>query len=94
MTDLATVLIVDDEKHTRDGLRLALEDDFDCYVASNAAEAMEHLKNDQVDVMLTDLRLGDDDGMKLLEPGALVEIEATAALSPEIPVPLQTGAAE
>ncbi len=67
MTDLATVLIVDDEKHTRDGLRLALEDDFDCYVASNAADAMEHLKNDQVDVMLTDLRLGEDDGMKLLE---------------------------
>ncbi len=67
MTDLATVLIVDDEKHTRDGLRLSLEDDFDCYVAGNAAEAMEHLKNDQIDVMLTDLRLGEDDGMKLLE---------------------------
>jgi two-component system response regulator AtoC len=67
MTDPATILIVDDEKHTRDGLRLSLEDDFDCYVASNAAEAMEHLKNDQVDVMLTDLRLGEDDGMKLLE---------------------------
>ena len=66
MTDLATVLIVDDEKHTRDGLRLSLEDDFDCYVAGNAAEAMEHLKNDQIDVMLTDLRLGEDDGMKLL----------------------------
>jgi DNA-binding NtrC family response regulator len=67
MIDPATVLIVDDEKHTRDGLRLALEDDFDCYVASNAAEALEHLKNDQVDVMLTDLRLGEDNGMKLLE---------------------------
>jgi DNA-binding NtrC family response regulator len=67
MTDLATVLIVDDEKHTRDGLRLSLEDDFDCYVAGNMAEAMEHLKNDQIDVMLTDLRLGEDDGMKLLE---------------------------
>lgn len=67
MTDPAIVLIVDDEKHTRDGLRLALEDEFDCYVASNMAEAMEHLRNDQVDVMLTDLRLGDDDGMKLLD---------------------------
>ncbi len=67
MTDPATILIVDDEKHTRDGLRLALEDDFDCYVASNAAEALEHLKHDGVDVMLTDLRLGADDGMKLLE---------------------------
>lgn len=58
MTQSATVLIVDDEKHTRDGLRLSLEDDFDCYVASNAAEAMEYLRNDAVDVMLTDLRLG------------------------------------
>lgn len=67
MTESATILIVDDEKHTRDGLRLALEDDFDCYVASNAAEAMEHLRHDGIDLMLTDLRLGEDDGMKLLE---------------------------
>ena len=67
MTDTPTVLIVDDEKHTRDGLRQSLEDDFDCYVAGNAAEAMEYLKNDPIDVMLTDLRLGDDDGMKLLD---------------------------
>jgi len=67
MTDPATVLIVDDEKHTRDGLRLSLEDDFDCYVAANAAEALEHLRHDTIDVMLTDLRLGADDGMKLLD---------------------------
>ena len=67
MNEPATVLIVDDEKHTRDGLRLSLEDDFDCYVAANAAEALEYLKNDSIDVMLTDLRLGADDGMKLLD---------------------------
>ena len=29
-----TVLIVDDEKHTRDGLRRLLEDDYDVYVAA------------------------------------------------------------
>jgi len=67
MTNPASVLIVDDEKHTRDGLRLSLEDDFDCYAAANAAEALEHLRHDQIDVMLTDLRLGEDDGMRLLE---------------------------
>ena len=67
MTDLATVLIVDDEKHTREGLRLSLEDDFDVYVASNAQEALELLRHDSIDVMLTDLRLGHDDGMKLLD---------------------------
>ncbi len=64
---LPTVLIVDDEKHTRDGLRLTLEDDFDVYAASNATEALEHLRHDGIDVMLTDLRLGADDGMKLLD---------------------------
>ena len=65
--DLPSVLIVDDEKHTRDGLRLTLEDDFDVYVASNAAEALEHLRHDDIAVLLTDLRLGADDGMKLLD---------------------------
>lgn len=66
MTNPATVLIVDDEKHTREGLRLSLEDDFDVYVAGNSAEAMEILKGDPVDVMLTDLRLGGESGMDLI----------------------------
>ena len=63
----ATVLIVDDEKHTRDGLRLSLEDDYDVYVASDRAEAVEVMKNEKVDVMVTDLRLGADDGMELID---------------------------
>ena len=63
----ATVLIVDDEKHTREGLRMSLEDDFDVYIASDRAEAMEVLKNESVDVMVTDLRLGADDGMELID---------------------------
>ena len=67
MTAPATILIVDDEKHTREGLRLSLEDDFDVYVAANSAEAMEVLRNDGVEVMLTDLRLGGENGMDLIE---------------------------
>ncbi len=79
----ATVLIVDDEKHTREGLRLSLEDDYDVYIAADRAEAMEVLKNERVDVMLTDLRLGADDGMELIEaavsmPHAPVVIMMTA----------------
>ncbi len=62
----STVLIVDDEKNTREGLRLSLEDDFDVYVAANIAEAEEILKSESVDVMLTDLRLGGEDGMNLI----------------------------
>ncbi|MEO0413545.1 MAG: sigma-54 dependent transcriptional regulator [Verrucomicrobiota bacterium] len=62
-----TVLIVDDEKHTRDGLRMSFEDEFDVYVAANSAEAFEVLRSENVDVMLSDLRLGGENGMELIE---------------------------
>ena len=62
-----TILIVDDEKHTRDGLRSLLGDKYDTYVAADAASALEVLERDRIDLLLTDLRLGGDDGMKLIE---------------------------
>ena len=62
-----TVLIVDDEKNTREGLRLSLEDDFDVYVSANIEGANDVLQNETVDVLVTDLRLGADDGMDLIE---------------------------
>lgn len=62
-----TLLIVDDEKNTRDGLRLSFEDDYDVYVASDKAEALELLKHEHVDVLITDLRLGADNGMEVIE---------------------------
>ncbi len=63
----ATLLIVDDEKSTRDGLRMALEDHFDCYVAADIKEAMGLLRSEPVDLLLTDLRLAGDSGMDLLD---------------------------
>ncbi len=62
-----TVLIVDDEKNTREGLRLSLEDEFDVYVAADIAGALEVLKSEKVDVLVTDLRLGAEDGMELID---------------------------
>src|SRR6516164_5878118 len=62
-----TVLIVDDEKHTRDGLRRLLENDYDVYVAADIAGAMDVLEREQIDVLLTDLRLGSEDGMALID---------------------------
>ena len=63
----ATLLIVDDEKNTRDGLRNALDADFEVYVAPDADGALATLESVPVDVVLTDLRLGGDDGMSLIE---------------------------
>jgi len=60
------VLIVDDEKPTRDGLRAALEEKYDVYLAEDASAAMALLEKERFAVLLTDLRLPNDDGMKLI----------------------------
>jgi two-component system, NtrC family, response regulator AtoC len=62
-----TVLIVDDEKHTREGLRQSLEEEFEIYTASNIQETLNVLDADQIDLVLTDLRLGGEDGLALIE---------------------------
>lgn len=64
---LPILLIVDDEKPTRDGLRMALDETFDVYVAADLSQAREVLKNENVDLLLTDLRLGAESGMELIE---------------------------
>lgn len=61
-----TLLIVDDEKPTRDGLRAALEERFDVYVAEDAKAGMELLEREGFDVLLTDFRLPTEDGLKLI----------------------------
>ncbi len=62
-----TILIVDDEKHTRDGLRRLLENEYDVYVAADISGAMNVLDREQIDLLLTDLRLGSEDGMQLID---------------------------
>lgn len=60
------ILIVDDEKPTREGLRAALEDRYDVYVAEDAQSAIALLEKDHFSVLLTDLRLPQEDGMRLI----------------------------
>jgi len=67
MTLQPTILIVDDEKHTRDGLRRLLENEYDVYVAADIAGASDVLEREQIDILLTDLRLGNEDGMMLID---------------------------
>src|SRR5215469_16007181 len=66
MTEQSTLLIVDDEKTTREGLRAALEDRYDVYLAEDAKAAMGLLEQEHFDVLLTDFRLPSEDGMKLI----------------------------
>jgi two-component system response regulator AtoC len=62
-----TILIVDDEKHTRDGLRRLLENEYDVYVAADIAGASDVLEREEIDILLTDLRLANEDGMMLID---------------------------
>ncbi len=61
-----TLLIVDDEKTTREGLRSALEERYDVYIAEDAKAAMTLLESENFSVLLTDFRLPNEDGMKLI----------------------------
>src|SRR5215204_2706896 len=62
-----SLLIVDDEKTSREGLRAALDDRYDVYLAEDAASAMTLLEAETFDVLLTDFRLPNEDGMRLIK---------------------------
>ncbi len=76
---LPTLLIVDDERSTREGLRSALEEEFEVYTAAGTREALAILKSQPIQLLLTDLRLGGDSGMELLD-GALALAEPPVAI--------------
>jgi len=61
-----TILIVDDDRPQRDGLQRALADRYAVLVADEAQKAGAILEAQPVDVLLTDLRMPGDDGLKLL----------------------------
>jgi len=46
---------------------LALEDDYDVYLAANAEEAFRLMEGERFDVVLTDLRMAGPDGMKVID---------------------------
>ena len=61
------LLIVDDEQHTREGLELALEDNFEVFLASNPEEAFNVMESESLEVVLTDLRMGHQSGMTVID---------------------------
>ena len=63
----ANILIVDDEKNTREGLGLALEESYEVYMASGAEEAFNLMEAETFDVILTDLRMAGKSGLKVID---------------------------
>jgi len=66
------ILIVDDDKNTRDGLNRALQRTYAVLLAESGERALDLLNETPVDIMLCDIRMPGMDGMTLL-PRALAQ---------------------
>lgn len=64
---MQSVLVVDDEKHTRDGLAAVLADNYDVFAASNADEAIKMLDAEIFDAVITDLRMAGKSGLSVID---------------------------
>ncbi|MEC7230906.1 MAG: response regulator, partial [Verrucomicrobiota bacterium] len=62
-----TILIVDDEKNTREGISIALEEEYEVYMASGADEAFNLMEAETFDIVLTDLRMAGKSGLKVID---------------------------
>jgi two-component system response regulator AtoC len=67
MTPQRTVLIVDDDRNTREGLKRALQGNFIVVMADSAEKALPLLDERTVDIVLSDIRMSGMDGMTLLQ---------------------------
>lgn len=78
------VLIVDDEKNIREGLGKSLEmDGYNIFLASNGAEALLHINNTEMDLVVSDLKMPEMSGEELLKK--------IVSSYPTIPVIILTG---
>ena len=63
MPTLPVILVIDDERNTREGLQDAFSDKYEILLADSATQGLELLKSHKVDIVLTDLRMPGMDGM-------------------------------
>lgn len=61
------ILIIDDEKYICSSLTYALEDKYEIKATMDPSEGIEIIKNSKIDLVLLDLKIGEVDGLKLLD---------------------------
>lgn len=64
---MQSILVVDDEKHTRQGLQMALSENYDVSSAANADEALRLMQTQNFDAIITDLRMSGKSGLNLID---------------------------
>ncbi len=82
-----TILVVDDDHHVLESLLLLLSAyEYKVFTAENAAAALDKLRNTDVDIVLTDIKMPGMDGLELA--GKIHDLD------PKIPVLIMTAYAE
>ncbi len=69
MNERPVILIVDDDRNTREGLRRALESGYAVRMAESAEKALAILDEATVDIVVSDIRMSGMDGLTLLQRG-------------------------
>ncbi|MCF8243110.1 MAG: sigma-54 dependent transcriptional regulator [Melioribacteraceae bacterium] len=65
---IAKILIADDEKAIRDSLKMVLDDEgYSTLTAGDGEEALEILQTEEIDIVISDIKMPKVDGMELLE---------------------------
>ncbi|MDD3437139.1 MAG: HD domain-containing protein [Candidatus Gastranaerophilales bacterium] len=84
---MANILFVDDEENILKSLKRALIDEkYSCYFADSAKKGLEIIKNNEIDVVVSDMRMPEIDGLKFLQQ--------VQAISPDIVKIIQSGQAD
>jgi two-component system response regulator HydG len=66
MSEKGSVLVVDDKPNMLKMLRTMLGDEYDVRIAENGKEALEKFRDSPADIVLTDIRMPDMNGMEVL----------------------------
>lgn len=63
---MARMLVVDDENGPRQALRMLLKEEFSVYLAEGVDSALKILEAEQIDIIITDIRMPNQSGLDLL----------------------------
>ena len=67
MTKKYKILVCDDEKSVRESFEFILRDRYELIFANDGPEALEHIKNHPIDLILLDIKMPKMDGIKVLK---------------------------